>query len=895
MRVLYSTNPLNPFGEECEAFTAPDGATPNQVIEQLGWRFARPTILIVGAEAWGRAQWSTPLPSGERILFVECPAEPGTIIIIVLILGLAIGAYLYANANTPDDPGVGKTVYSFQAGNNQLRLGAPFVEHFGRFRAYPDLAQQSYIQNVANEQFLYFLGILGVGEYDVEGVFIDNTPLTDYADAQYTILPPGSPPTLVPVLVWTSNEVSNQELKTDWITYVVSAPLTVVDSIEYDVTFPGGLVRFNKKGDSGGANVTVQTEVRTVDDFGDPISGWISLETRIFSGASKDPLRFSRKVAAPLGTARYEFRAKRTVASSQESRTMDRGILSGLRGYGAAHPDYGDLTLIEAKIKATDQLNGNAASQINVVATRKLGAVSGGGISGTPTATRSIVDAAAYMVTAENAGQQSETILDLTSLSALRAVLESAEYHFDYRFLSRLSVMDAAAKAAICGLSIPCMPGGRFSLIKNETSSPVCAFSADNLRDLEIIVTPPTPDTTTCVLVRYIDPDTWDEELVTCFDEDGSEDTPLEITLEGCTNRQQAFEIGMFIYWQNKFERTGVSFTTGLMGYIPPLLSKIVVPNKNTSWGASGLIVAVDGGNIWLSEPVDFQGQPEGKLYITLENGTISGPFTVEASEEAHRVLGVIAALKSLEEDDLKATRWIFGLTTEKVTDLLVVRVASIKPGGRDEIKITGMAVNDAVYGNPGAAPAIGTVGGEPALLSGFTVVFIEEDSTGDYLFRVTWAGSASSVRIEVDEGSGFVEREDEYEDHSYEFLVAATSYSIKLTPYDESNDLQTGEAITQVIAVPIAPTGLTVTQDSDNNVDVDWDNYTGAVQYFVSLRVDDEELTQIAVTVSSASITWDEIQELDGPWDEYEIVVWALLTDGQLTLPTSVIEEWES
>lgn len=894
MQVLYSTNPLNPFGD-CKKFDAPEGATPNQVIQHFNWRFVRPTILLVNGEAWGRAQWNSPLPADRSVLFVECPGEPGTIIIIVLILGLAVGAYLYANSQTPNDSGVGKTVYSFSAGNNQLRLGSPFVEHFGRFRAYPDLAQQSYIQNVDNDQYMYFLGILGVGEYDVEGVFIDQTPLTDYADAEYNILAPGDTPTLIPVLVWTSNEVSNQELKTDWVTYVVSAPLTEIDYVEYDITFPGGLLRIDNDGDPAGVTVTIQTEVRTVDDFGDPISGWTTLESRSYSASSKDPLRFSRKLAAPLGMARYEFRARRTSASSQKSTTMDRAILSGLRGYGAPHPDYGDLTLIEAKIKATDQLNGNAASQINIVATRKLGAVSGSGISGTLTATRSIVDAAAYMVTSENAGKQSVSILDLTGLAALRASLETLEYHFDYRFTERSSVMDAAAKAATCGLSIPCMPGGRFSLIKNESSSPVCAFSADNLRNLEIVITPPTPDTPTCVLVRYTDPDTWDEEIVFCFDEEGSDDTPLEITLDGCTDRQQAFEIGMFLYWQTKFERVGVSFTTGLMGYIPPLLSKVVVPNKNTSWGASGLIMAVDAPKIWLSEPVDFQGESEGKLYITLDNGDISGPYTVEPADEAHCVVGTIAGLKTMETDGLKATRWNFGLSTDQGTDLLLVRVGAVKPSGRDEIKISGTAVNSAVYDNPGAAPAIGTVGGELALLSNFTVVFVEDDSVGDHVYRVTWAGAASSVRIEVDEGSGFVELEDEYEDHSYDFVVSADSFSIKLTPYDESNDIQLGEAITQVIAVPIAPTGLTVVQNSSDGLDVDWNNYTGAAQYFVALKVDDEEIEQISVTVSNASVTFEEIEALGGPWPEYEIVVWALLNDGQLTLPTSVIEEWNS
>jgi hypothetical protein len=88
---------------------------------------------------------------------------------------------------------------------------------------------------------MYFLGILGVGEYDIEGVYINKTPLLDYADSEYNILIPGQPSTLIPDVVWTSNEVSGQDLNTDYITYIVSKPGTEAYFIEYDVTFPGGL------------------------------------------------------------------------------------------------------------------------------------------------------------------------------------------------------------------------------------------------------------------------------------------------------------------------------------------------------------------------------------------------------------------------------------------------------------------------------------------------------------------------------------------------------------------------------------------------------------------------------------------------------------------------------
>ena len=424
---------------------------------------------------------------------------------------------------------------------------------------------------------MYFLGVIGVGEYEIEDVYIDNTPLTDYEDSSYNIISPGDSLTLIQDIVWTCNEVSNQELETDWINYIVSAPLTEILFVEYDVTFAQGLISYNQQGNPGNMSVTVETQVRLVDDAGQPTSDsvWTTLDTQTWTGASKDPLRYSRKIAVPEGAGRYQFRARRTSTASGSSRIMDKAVLTGLRGYGAPHPDYGDVTLIEAKIKATDQLNGNASSQINVVATRKLYEVTGTGFGSTLTATRSIVDAVAYMVTATNGGQQPDSLLDFEALDALRDTYAAADHYFDYRFKTKMSVMDAAAKAATCSMSIPCMPSGLFALIRDEVKIvPSCVFTNDNITDLKVVVNPRTPDSYTCVNIRYTDPDTWDEEVVTCYDEDGSDDNPSEITLDGCTSRQQAYEIGMFVYLQDKLERGSVNFVTDLSGYIPTLLSK---------------------------------------------------------------------------------------------------------------------------------------------------------------------------------------------------------------------------------------------------------------------------------------------------------------------------------
>ena len=608
----------------------------------------------------------------------------------------------------------------------------------------------------------------------------------------------------VDYLVWTCNELAVQELNYgNWITAIVSAPQTEIDYIEYDIVFQNGLycTETGSYQDSiQAASAIWRAEARKVDDDGSALTEWINIENKTYWAATRDPIRLTFKVPVPFGIGRYQIRFIRVETDFDEPlQTLINGptaqtapTLSGIRGYGPPHPDYGDVTVLFARIKATDQLNGSVASQINVVATRKLGEVTNTGISETLVATRSIIDAIGYLMTASNCGNQSDSLIDWETLDTLRATFETAEYYFDHRFTNRVSVMDSVAMAAACGRAVPYMPGGMFSVVQDvDQEIPSCVFTDDNITNLTITTNPKTADSPTCVNIKYIDPDTWDEKTISCYDGDGSADVPIEVPLDGCTSRQQAYEIGMFLYLQNKLERTSVSFVTDVSGYIPQLLSKILVPNKMTNWGASGLIVAVESDIIWLSEPVDFDGESSGLMYITLEDGTAGGPYTVTPTEYAHAVAGSIPVFNTLNDDGLKATRFLFGINGD---NKLLMRVNSIVPQGRDSIKISGTIVNHDVYNNPGTAPGTGVFTWDQNLLDSINLIYLGESSDG-HEFQLTWAGDAETVRIELDEDSGgYAILEDDYSDHEYLFNTTADDISIKVTPYE--SDLVTEDAI---------------------------------------------------------------------------------------------------
>lgn len=102
--------------------------------------------------------------------------------------------------------------YNLQAQGNMARLDQAIPVQYGRVCAYPDFAAQPYVEYAGNEQYLYQLLCLGMGEYEIEAVRIEDTPVANFAEIDYEVIPPGGAITKFPTNVVSSVEVSGQEL-----------------------------------------------------------------------------------------------------------------------------------------------------------------------------------------------------------------------------------------------------------------------------------------------------------------------------------------------------------------------------------------------------------------------------------------------------------------------------------------------------------------------------------------------------------------------------------------------------------------------------------------------------------------------------------------------------------
>ncbi len=270
--------------------------------------------------------------------------------------------------------------YSLTASGNQARLGQPIPEIFGRHKVVFDLAATPYQEYLAGEQYLFQLHCIGVGQYRLDALMIDDTPLASFEEVQYQIVPPGAAVTLMDAWVVTAVEVAGQELKgpntlttgeTGWVgPFVANPAATTTHHIGIDVVFTNGLYYANNSGTLDPKTVTWEVWGRRIDDLGTALEDFALLAAETYTAATNTQIRLSYKY--PVASARWEIKLRRTNDRDQDGRTAHEIRWGEMRSYLEGSPDYGDVTLLAIKMRATDNLSQRSSRLINGIVTRKL-------------------------------------------------------------------------------------------------------------------------------------------------------------------------------------------------------------------------------------------------------------------------------------------------------------------------------------------------------------------------------------------------------------------------------------------------------------------------------------------------------------------------------------------
>jgi len=673
-----------------------NGKNPMMTVAMIGMAMIAPGIsnaIYAAVSAGGAGAWLT---VAQHQLFTGLVAMAGNSIISAAFAGQPSQPSPQVASNLA----AASPTYNLSAQGNLARIDAAIPVQYGRMMAFPDFAAQPYSEFAGNEQYLYELLCLGQGEYEIESIRIDDTPISSFVEIEYEIVVPGAALTLFPASVVTSSEVSGQlaEYSTALGPFVANAAGTTANTLAVDMVCPRGLYYVNDSGGLSTTNISFTVEARLIDSGGGaPLGSWTTLGTETLSGATNTPQRYSFRYGGLVG--RYEVRLTRSSAAGGNSRFADDLNWAGLRAYLPDTRTWPGLTLVALRMRASNNLSNLAARKINIIAMRKLPIYSLG-VWTAPQVTRSPAWALADVLRASYGGKLPDARIDIDQLVSLAATYATRGDSFDGRFDSSMTVWEGVQKIGQAVRTRPYMQGGIVHFARDEaTSVPVAMFSMRNIvrGSFSVDYMMPTEQTADSIDVGYFDSDVWSSRRVVASLPASSALVALKVDLFGVTNRAQAYREGLYLAAVNRYRRKSISFTTEMEGFIPAFGDLIAISHDMPAWGISGEVTGYTAETkaLHLSEPVSFSS---GAHYIglRLRDGSISGPWEVTAGADAYTVMhtGTLDFIPYSGGGE-ERTFFAFG---QGETWRQPARVVAIKPASLTRITIEAIIEDESVH-----------------------------------------------------------------------------------------------------------------------------------------------------------------------------------------------------
>lgn len=661
-----------------------------RTVRELAPQTAKPFICLHNGQALLRAQWSgTTLADGDVLAFVTLPqggGNGGKILRTVAIIALTIyapgagaalagpgasagavqlwtaGVMLAGSAlinrlipppsalpqQTASQSAASSPTYSLQAQGNFARIGSAIPVQYGRHPGYPDFAAEPYGEFLGNEQWLYQLFCVGQGHHDVEEIRIGEALLSNYAQADYQIVQPGGAVTLFPVNVVTSADVAGVTMPSEIYVgpYIATAAGITANQIALDMVCPRGLYYTQDDGNLTSMSVAFAVEVREIDNDGNPVGLWTQVGSESITGVGTTPIRQTFQYRFD-DAKRMEVRVIRTDIEDESTRAGHEIAWYSLRAYVPGQQEYGNVTLLAVRLRATSELSQAASRKVSVLATRML-PIWNGSFWSDPLPTRSIAWALADACRNTDYGARlADNRIDLATLLELDAVWAARGDYFDGRFDTASTFWESLNQIARAGRAKAFQQGGIVRVVRDQAQAlPVGMFTPRNTvrGSLNVDYLMPTVETADCVVVSYFDQDTWSEQEVTATLPGSTSETPARVQLFGVTSRNQAWREGMYMAACNRYRRKSINLTTEMEGFIPSFGDLVAVASERLTAAQYGELTAWNAGTktASLSEPVAFG---TGAHYIALRraNGSMGGPYQVSPGANAREVVLVDA------------------------------------------------------------------------------------------------------------------------------------------------------------------------------------------------------------------------------------------------------------
>lgn len=739
---IYVKKPLRPL-KDFKPVRKAFGISISDYLTELGIEKSNLTVLVDNKKTLSE-DWDSVLPNKSNVI-ISPAIGSSAVFILVAVIAVAIALYFFLPSMSPpsDQESESDSAKTLRGQKNQKKLGASIEKHYGRVRIWPSYMASPFTQFEGNDQYLYALFCLGLGKYNVHNIKIGETLIGNFDEVQYAIYQPDEKVTLFPTYVYTSSDVSGIELfgsnEDDypsgggWVGPFISAPPGAKSyTMQIDLSCRQGLYRLDSKGKIKFARVQALFQYRPIDDDDNPIGSgtW----TNLLPGGSSFTLDILRNqtdsqritVSIAVANARFEVRGRRANERKLDQKYRDAIHWEGMRTFNETEQNFGDVTLLAVKARATNNLNDSSKSDFNVELESILPVYNFSTGTFSNETTGNPVWAFVDIARAKYGKALGKDFLDLVRLSQLASDFDAAGIRFDGSFDSRVTVWSALQTVMNVARAVPVVIGGKISAIRDVPGVvPTLGFNANN------IVTGSMSVTTKIVNhsehdgleIEYVDSSDWKRKTVSCLIGNDRGVRMKQIKLTGCTNRDKAYQWGMYqrsveIYQSDNFNfETGIEGATAVFGDLIAIKHE-TLPSENDfiETYSDRLSPTALTYEIILGDSVSVIELPFSPVFeidetyrIALRDnlGIVRGPYicTEHATNPFKVVLGI-----ALDHSDFtvevgaEASIFWFGVSGDEYT---LARIIKIEPAGIN-VRISAVPYDERIYAfDSSTAPSI--------------------------------------------------------------------------------------------------------------------------------------------------------------------------------------------
>lgn len=598
--------------------------------------------------------------------------------------------------------------YSITSSQNQIRLWQMIPEGFGTNMHVLDLGAVPWLEYANHEQYLYQLMVVGTGEYEVHRISIEDTPVWEnggytgnFPEVEIQIVNPGERLTLFPDNVETSPEVAGQSLNGGAVLgpFTVNAAGTKASALALDVVFPRGLgwMPSNIPGYNGppmiGHNVGVLFEYRAIDDYGAPLTGFMTLHATTYNDATQTARRFSHYFNVSPG--RYQVQGRITHGDESDMYHLCETVWAGLRAYLPSKAVYPHETVLGVRIRASNSLSQQSARKFQALCTRKLPTWSPESGWSDPVPTNSWPWAKAAMTKAPWGGRRTDRQIDLHTLYRLDQELAARGDEFNQIIDTQMRIWDLFVQVSRCVRVLPRSLGSTLSWLRDAPDRPARGmFTPYNIVRGSFSVdyaffSDESPDD---IIVEYRDRETWTERDVHCALPDSLSMEPARKRWMGITDRAHAYREGCFEAACNAHRRIFPKFSSEMEGRLLFRGDMILLTHP---LGGEDAFASVRGWNeeareLKLDAALPWEADGPGR-YVVLRrpNGAPWGPAKVERMRgttlifDARGLAEAEARALAAEEDEADFTPLWQWLSDGTEMDATAVICGAEHPGRR--------------------------------------------------------------------------------------------------------------------------------------------------------------------------------------------------------------------